>query len=79
MLAITMKSSLDRPPGMAEFTESRDAAATQLARIAASKPNNIRFIECLPVPSILGTAAYSRPVTTKSSNTMRTKPNPPLG
>jgi hypothetical protein len=42
-------------------------------------PNVVRFIEGLPVPSTMGTAAYSRPVTTKSSSTTRTKPNPPLG
>jgi hypothetical protein len=64
MLAITMKSSLESSAGIdAEFTEPRDAAATQLARIAA----------------VSRVTAYSRPVTTNSNRTMSTKPKPPLG
>jgi hypothetical protein len=78
MLAIAMKSSLESPAGLAaEFTSSGEAAATWLARIAASNPDNIRFIEALPCS--IRHRTYNRPVTTNSSNTMRTKPNPPLG
>jgi hypothetical protein len=79
MLAITMKSSLERPSGTDAASDPCDAAATQLARIAAVSLNDIRFIEGLPVPSTIETASYSRPVTTKSSSTTSTKPNPPLG
>ena len=82
MLARTKKSKFDglRATGQASELEA-DAAPMQPAEITMANPKHFRISGGLRDScNILNDSlSYSRPVTTSTNSTIRTRPKPPLG
>jgi hypothetical protein len=84
MLASTTKSKfvgLPRSGHAREPAAFSEAAARQLAKTIAHSIRQARGTGCFldSRTVMVRWAIYSRPLTTKTSSTMSTKPNPPLG